>query len=148
MMNEITINETSINEYDDGYIKRITHTYKNKLHNENGPATISYLSDGTRYREEYWINGIRHRSDGPAFIQYDTSDVCRELYFYNGIQCDVNKTLYEYDDLKLQIYQSKTLQEFYGNKILINRSTKLSDKEKLELHEINDSGIVLEQLMI
>lgn len=135
-------------EYSKGHTKRIMYFDKNKLHNENGPATISYLSDGTRYREEYWINGIRHRSDGPAFIQYDQSDVCRELYFYNGIQCNVNKILYEYDDLKLQIYQSKALQEFYGNKILINRSTKLSDKEKLELHEINDSRILLEQLII
>lgn len=135
-------------EYSKGHTKRIMYFDKNILHNENGPATISYLSDGTRYREEYWINGIRHRSDGPAFIQYDQSDVCRELYFYNGVQCDVNKILYEYDDLKLQIYRSKELQEFYGNKILINRSTKLSDNEKLELHEINDSGILLEQLMI
>lgn len=39
-------------EYSKGHTKRIMYFDKNKLHNENGPATISYLSDGTRYREE------------------------------------------------------------------------------------------------
>jgi len=48
--------------------------YKNKLHNDNGPAVI--CKNG---REEWYVNGKRHRIDGPAVIYGN-----KQYYFENG----------------------------------------------------------------
>lgn len=53
--------------------------YSRILHRENGPAVII-----KRHREEYWINGIQHRWDGPAVINYGLGGV--NQYFINGMQ--------------------------------------------------------------
>lgn len=136
-------------EYSKGHTKRIMYFDKNILHNENGPAIICYLPNGTKYREEYWINGRRHRDDGPAFIEYREDRVVgRQLYFYDSVQLSINRTLFEYKDLKLKIYQGKKIQRFYANRILINMAKNLSDKERSELHDINDSKILLEQFTV
>ena len=49
--------------------------YQGKLHNENGPA----ITNKHGY-EAYYINGIRHRIDGPAMIK--TDDRGTEYWLY------------------------------------------------------------------
>ena len=50
------------------------YNHKGKRHNPNGPAI--HRADGYK---AYYINGVRHRTDGPAII-------CDhfELHFING----------------------------------------------------------------
>lgn len=122
----------------------------NQLHNDNGPSKISYLNDGkTIYREEYFINDRRHREDGPAWIEYTNNGNAiskRTLYFYNNIQLSVNKLEFEYEEFLLKINRSKRLSKFYANKILINMANNLTKEQKQELHDLNDSKIILETL--
>jgi hypothetical protein len=74
----------------------------NKLHREEGPAIVgpeyeAYYKDGKLHREneydgpalfdglveEWWVNGKRHRVDGPAHINADTG---RKVYYVNGLK--------------------------------------------------------------
>jgi antitoxin component YwqK of YwqJK toxin-antitoxin module len=46
-----------------------------------------YYSNGNIYCESYYINGERHREDGPAFVSYDydTGSIVEvEVYYING----------------------------------------------------------------
>lgn len=43
--------------YPNGTIKEKRHYYNNLLHNDNGPAVISYNIDGTILEEVYYLNG-------------------------------------------------------------------------------------------
>jgi len=53
--------------------------YSKPLHRVDGPAVVI-----KKHREEYWINGIQHRWDGPAVISYGLGGV--NQYFINGTQ--------------------------------------------------------------
>jgi antitoxin component YwqK of YwqJK toxin-antitoxin module len=45
----------------------------------------SYYPNGNIYTEEYFINGIYHRGDGPAYIgYYTTGSIKYEEYLFNG----------------------------------------------------------------
>lgn len=87
---------------------------KNKIHRTDGPAKILYNPDGSLCIEEYWQNDYRynngplrieyengikkieawivdpffyHRTDGPAYIEYDTngSVVSEKYYLHNEL---------------------------------------------------------------
>jgi antitoxin component YwqK of YwqJK toxin-antitoxin module len=55
------------------------------LHNEEGPAWISYLENGNICYQAWWINGKRHNEEGPAIIEYeeDGKVECQE-WWING----------------------------------------------------------------
>ena len=40
------------------------------IHNDNGPAFIKYDNNGNILKEEFFINGLNSRLDGPAVIYY------------------------------------------------------------------------------
>lgn len=55
------------------------------LHREDGPAWIEYDPAGDLYLEMYLINGDCHREDGPAVIYY-YEEGNNYNYFLNGIK--------------------------------------------------------------
>lgn len=62
------------------------HIYKRwtdggKLHRVGGPALIVCYDNGSVKFEKYYINGIQHRKDGPALIDYTFS--IEEYIIYN-----------------------------------------------------------------
>jgi len=45
------------------------------LHRTDGPAFIEYNTDyGTKSFEEWWVDRKKHRTDGPAVVSYDTNN--------------------------------------------------------------------------
>ena len=55
------------------YIDRIVYYNEYKLqHNEKGPAVEWYDGD-----KEWWINGMYHRTDGPAIESAAATGRCR-----------------------------------------------------------------------
>ncbi len=46
-------------------------TYRNdekELHRTDGPAVVCWHDNGVVEQESYYVNGNRHREDGPAVI--------------------------------------------------------------------------------
>jgi len=55
------------------------------LHNEDGPAFITYDVNGNIGRKVYYINNKRHREEGPAYYSYYNNDnIAYEAYFINN----------------------------------------------------------------
>jgi antitoxin component YwqK of YwqJK toxin-antitoxin module len=52
------------------------------MHNDNGPAFISYYDNGHIFYQAYYINGIHHRDDGPAFTSYNKDGSLRCEHYY------------------------------------------------------------------
>lgn len=52
------------------------------LHREDGPARIDYYRNGTPFKEEYRINGLLHRLDGPAVIHYRENGCIWDEHYY------------------------------------------------------------------
>lgn len=85
-INKITRNDGSKLFYIDGPTQKIegpdhvfpskfnNRVFKGQLHNPIGPAL--YLKTGEQY---YYMNGLLHRTDGPAIVYQDT-----EYWFQNG----------------------------------------------------------------
>ena len=46
-------------------------TSDKKLHNEDGPAKISYFADGTVSTEAWYTHGVQSRLGGPAYLSYN-----------------------------------------------------------------------------
>jgi len=59
--------------YDNGNIMFLKYYLDGKRHREDGPAFVSYdYKTGSIVEvEAYYINGKHHREDGPAIIYYD-----------------------------------------------------------------------------
>jgi antitoxin component YwqK of YwqJK toxin-antitoxin module len=55
----------------DGSVYRTHHTKNGLLHREDGPAYIEYHENGKVYGETYYKDGVYGREDGPAWILYD-----------------------------------------------------------------------------
>jgi len=69
-------------------VKSITYYKNNVKHREDGPAYVEYLKDGkTLQFERYFINGNLHRdSDAPAWISYSNGDLYAEQYYMHGVK--------------------------------------------------------------
>ena len=75
--------------WDDGTLNYEYYILNGKYHREDGPAFISYSSDGSvgssgLSYEKYMLNGEHHREDGPAWIYYHRDGSTYEDYFLNG----------------------------------------------------------------
>lgn len=71
--------------YKNGNIRIVRYFNNNgKLHRKNGPAVISYLIDGEKNEERYFINGEMHRKDRPAIIYYVNNEENLKEYWING----------------------------------------------------------------
>ena len=57
--------------YPNGEVQYLTYVNdKGLIHREDGPAYFYYTEDGNLKFQAYYINGKRHRTDGPAEISY------------------------------------------------------------------------------
>lgn len=76
--------EVTTTHNEDGELSSIVKRHNEVSHCENGPAQVFFR--GGRVRREIWfVNGHRHRDDGPAETVYDEDgEVCRETWFHNG----------------------------------------------------------------
>lgn len=79
----------------------------NKVHREDGPATVEYYVDGSICTETYNQDDRLHRLDGPAWISYsETGKIYYKYYYFNGA---MKPSYVDEDDWKyyanLQIYK-------------------------------------------
>jgi antitoxin component YwqK of YwqJK toxin-antitoxin module len=56
--------------YSNGNIYSKSYYINGERHREDGPAFIYYNEDGNIHYEAYYINEKKHREDGPAIIGY------------------------------------------------------------------------------
>ena len=57
---------------------------KNNRHRTDGPAIIQYSDMGTKTGEWWWVNGNLHRDDGPAQILCSGGKILREAWWQYG----------------------------------------------------------------
>ena len=73
--------------YPDGQVQTKWWYLDGLLHREDGPAWIRYYPDGQVKQEGWWLDGQRHREDGPAGITYyPNGQVQTELWWFEGQQ--------------------------------------------------------------
>jgi hypothetical protein len=54
-------------------------------HRDDGPAIVTYFDNGVKMKVEWFLNGKLHCEDGPAFITYDdTGEVKTSEWYLNG----------------------------------------------------------------
>ena len=74
-----------IEYYQNGNISSEHYFLDGKRHRVDGPAYIYYSQDGKIQYEEYYLNDKHHREDGPAFISYyEDGKIEHESYYLNG----------------------------------------------------------------
>ncbi|MFM7855526.1 MAG: hypothetical protein ACKO96_27275, partial [Flammeovirgaceae bacterium] len=72
--NEPAVIETTYRGDKISCLKRSWHQY-GQLHRVDAPAVLElWLDDGIVALEEWAINGVRHREDGPAYISRDINE--------------------------------------------------------------------------
>ena len=58
-----------------------------KKHRLDGPAVVYYYENGNIHCEQYWVNDKYHRLDSPAHIAYrETGEIFYEEYWIEGNQ--------------------------------------------------------------
>ena len=62
--------------------------YHGKKYRENGPEEILYYEDGNIMGEIYCFNELCHREDGPAIIWFKKNGSKVYYYYFNGIEFD------------------------------------------------------------
>ena len=77
--------EPKIKYYESGKKQR-EYWYINGLyHRVDGPAYISYYESGEVAQEYWYLNGISHRVDGPAYrLYYESGKIEEEEWYLNG----------------------------------------------------------------
>ena len=76
-----------ISYYPNGNISYKLWCANGKCHNENGPAYIRHDEDGNVAYKECYINDKLHNENGPAIIGYDEDgNIIRQEYWENGIR--------------------------------------------------------------
>jgi hypothetical protein len=95
LLNNISKELKEVRCYSDGFRQYIQANgsiewfLKNKLHspNKETPANIVHYNNGSICIEKYYINGKRHREDGPAVIEYynnEDGSIRFQQYYLNG----------------------------------------------------------------
>jgi uncharacterized protein len=69
----------------DGSVSREIWYLDGKRHRTDGPAWIGYFPDGSVSYEVWCVNDERHRTDGPAWISYSEDGSVRcEVWYLDG----------------------------------------------------------------
>ena len=93
----------------DGEPARIRDTFKEwykdgKKHNEDFPAKIEINAEG-RLTEYYFTNGVLHRDDGPAFIEYCIKEEYYNEYYYEYFSKEgIRKNISSIDRRQFNLY--------------------------------------------
>ena len=57
------------------------------LHRSNGPAIIYYFKNGSIEDETWYKSNMLHREGGPALIRYDRNgNIVEEKYYFNDVE--------------------------------------------------------------
>jgi antitoxin component YwqK of YwqJK toxin-antitoxin module len=78
------INNPLVEFYENGQ-KKSEYWYLNgKRHREDGPAIQKWFENGQKRYEEWYLNGKSHREDGPAYQHwYENGQKSRESWYLN-----------------------------------------------------------------
>ena len=67
-------------------------------HKTDGPARIGYYPNGKIEFEQWYLNGESHRTEGPAFTLYKVSgEIKSEFWWLNGLRIHPEDWLEEND---------------------------------------------------
>ena len=70
--------------YDSGKIWREEYWVNGNYHRSDGPAYIEWYENGQKKYEAYWTHGTWHRADGPAFTWwYSTGEIIEQHFYLN-----------------------------------------------------------------
>ena len=82
--------------YDRNIISNEEYYINGKRHRENGPAIIYYYENGSVQIENYYFNNKLHRIDGPASLYYNFESKCiLKSYWFNGTKFDPEELPFE-----------------------------------------------------
>jgi antitoxin component YwqK of YwqJK toxin-antitoxin module len=71
--------------YPNGQVERESWYLDGKKHRVDGPAVINYDKNGQVEIESWYLDGKKHREDGPTVIWYDKNgQVKRESWYLDG----------------------------------------------------------------
>lgn len=77
--------EVKTNYYSTGNLRSEIYIQDGLIHRDDGPAIIEYQADGTTImRKSYYQNNRKHRRAWPAVIQYEDGRQSRVEYWENG----------------------------------------------------------------
>ena len=72
--------------YANGQVERESWWVNGQRHRLDGPAWVRYYDNGQVASEEWLVDGKNHRLDGPAYIQYHANGQVRYEYWrVNGV---------------------------------------------------------------
>jgi hypothetical protein len=110
--------------YSDGSIRREEYYLNNICHREDGPSCIHYHSNGNIESEKYYVHGLLHRENKPAIIRYYADGrLDEEIYFMNGRHYREN---FLPDKIKYYSNQNICSIEYWGEEVQkIRRSQEL-----------------------
>jgi antitoxin component YwqK of YwqJK toxin-antitoxin module len=71
--------------YENGNKEYESYYLNGKRHRENGPAYKGWYENGNKWYEYYYLNDKRHRENGPAYQSwYENGNKWYEYYYLNG----------------------------------------------------------------
>jgi antitoxin component YwqK of YwqJK toxin-antitoxin module len=71
--------------YTNGNIRFEEYKLNDLIHRDNGPAITEYHDNGNIKCKHYYMNGALHKEDGPAIVYYyHNKNVWIEVYYLNG----------------------------------------------------------------
>ena len=92
------LNFSGVVAYDDGVARdRVAHYRNGQLHREDGPAIHSKLDS------QWWVRGMRHRLDGPAWVGHETSG---KYWYILGVELRNHEEF----ELAIEIFEQNTHQ--------------------------------------
>ena len=91
-----------IEKYSNLTTKEEVYYLNGKRHREDGPSRVRYYENGNIESEYYYLNMSYHRENGPAIIYYDQNGKIKQCwYFLNDIHLSIKGY---YKQLKLKLY--------------------------------------------
>ena len=68
------------------YEKNTNGNITEVIHSDSGSALVSYFNDGSIKTEEWYVDGARHRMNGPALVEYDIEgNKIKVLFFLKNV---------------------------------------------------------------
>jgi antitoxin component YwqK of YwqJK toxin-antitoxin module len=137
---------TMITYYEDGTLSSETwainecdniQLFEDK-HRENGPAEISYHTNGLKAFEVYHFNNLEHREDGPSYIEYDEEgNIIKESYSYHGKRIRKSINLETYEEMINEL--PNEIEYFENGTIKLEKWVKdKPEEENIDIFDIND----------
>ena len=100
-------NKPVIKYYDNGQKEFEVYYLDGKRHREDGPAAQWWYKNGQKEMEIYYLDDKRHREDGPAYQWwYDNGQKCLKKYHLDGKEYSRRKWLVKLRKEKLELLKN------------------------------------------